>query len=53
MGHFVAIQRKEIQFHIPEHRHKLPQPENLNKPLVQPLSQGADATIKRNHELPA
>ena len=29
------------------------QPGNLDKPLVQPYPQGADSTIKRNHELPA
>ena len=51
-GNFIALQREEIQFHSPEHRHKLPQPGNLDKPLVQPQPQGADSTIKRNHELP-
>ena len=52
-GHFVALQSKEIQFYPPEHRCKLPQPGNLDKPLVQPHPQGADSTIKRNHELSA
>ena len=52
-GHFIALQREEIQLHPPEHRCKLPQPGNLDKPLVQPYPQGADSTIKRNHELPA
>ena len=52
-GHFTALQREEIQFHPPEHRHKLLQPGNLDKPLVQPHPQGEDFTIKRNHKLPA
>jgi len=52
-GHFIALQREEIQLHPPEHRGKLPQPGNLDKPLVQPHSQGGDSTIKRNHEHPA
>ena len=51
-GHFIALQREEIQFHPAEHRHKLLQPANLDKPLVQPHPQGEDSTIKRNHELP-
>ena len=34
-GHFIALQREEIQLHPPEHKHKLPQPENLDKLLVQ------------------
>ena len=25
-GHFIALQKEEIQFHPPEHRLKLPQP---------------------------
>ena len=50
-GHFIALQREEIQFHSPEHRHKLPQPGNLDKPLVQFQPQGADSTIKKNHKL--
>ena len=50
-GHFIALQRKEIQFHTPEHRHKLPLPEKLDKPLVQPRQQGADSTIKRIYEI--
>ena len=33
-GHFIALQREEIQLHPPEDRHKLLQPENLEKPLV-------------------
>ena len=52
-GHFIALQREEIQLHPPEHRGKLPKPGNLDKPLVQPHSQGGDSTIKRNHEHPA
>ena len=35
-GHFVALQRKEIHFHLPEHKHKFPWPGNLEKPIVQP-----------------
>ena len=34
IGHFIALQREEIQLHPPEDRHKLLQPENLEKPLV-------------------
>ena len=52
-AHFIALQRKEIQLHPPEHRPKLPKPENFDKLLVQPHSQGASSTIKRNHKLPA
>ena len=52
-GHFIALQRGEIQLHPPEHRCKLPQPGNLDNPLVQSHPQGAGSTIKRNHELPA
>ena len=52
-GHFIALQREEIQLHPPEHRLKLPLPRNIDKPLVQPHPQGAGATIKGNHELPA
>ena len=52
-GHFIALQREEIQLHSPEHRHKLPQSGNLHKTLVQPHPQGAGYTIKRNHKLPA
>jgi len=53
MGHFLELQGKEIQFHPPEQRHKLPQPENLDKSVAQPHPHGADSTVKRNHELPA
>ena len=28
-GHFIALQREEIQLHPPEHRHKLPNQETL------------------------
>ena len=35
-GHFIALQREEIQLHPPEHRHKFLQTGNLDKPLVQP-----------------
>ena len=52
-GHFIALQKEEIQLHPPEQRHKLPQPGNLDKPPIQPHPQGADSTIKRNHGLPA
>ena len=52
-GHFIALQREEIQLQPPEHSHKLPQPGNLDETLVQPQPQGADSTIKRNHTLPA
>ena len=52
-GHFFALQGEEIQLHSPEHRHKLHQPGNLDKPLVQLHPQGADSIIKRNHEFPA
>ena len=31
-GHFIALQREEIQLHLPEHWHKLPWPGNLDKP---------------------
>ena len=51
-GHFTALQR-EIQLHPPEHRNKLPQSRNLDKPLVQLHPQEVDSTIKRNHELTA
>ena len=49
-GHFIALQREETQLHPPEHRHKLPQPENPDKPLVQSHPQEEDFKIKRNHE---
>ena len=49
-GHFIALQKEEIQLHPPEQRHKLPQPGNLDKPPIQPHPQGADSTIKRNLE---
>ena len=52
-GIFIALQREEIQLYPPEYRHKFRQPENLDKPLVQPHPQGADFTTKRNHKLPA
>jgi len=48
-GHFIALQREEIQLRPPEHRHKFPQTVNLEKPLVQPHPRGADTTIKMNH----
>ena len=47
-GHFIALQREEIHLYPQEHRGKLPLPGNLDKLLVQPHSQGADSTIKRN-----
>ena len=49
-GHFIALQREEIQFHPPEHRCKLLQPGNRDKPIVQPHPQGGTSTIKRNHK---
>ena len=52
-GHFIAPQREEIQLHPPEHRHKLPEPGNFDKPLVQPHPEGTTSTIKRNHKFPA
>ena len=47
-GHFIALQREEIQLHPPEPRCKFPKPKKFDKPLVQPHTQGADFTIKRN-----
>ena len=35
-GHFIALQKEEIQLHPPEERNKLPQPGNLDKPPIQP-----------------
>jgi len=32
-GHFIAVQREEIQLQPPEPRHKFPQPGNIDKPL--------------------
>ena len=52
-GHFIALQREEIQLHPPEHRRKLRSPGNRDKTLVQPYPQGASSTIKRNHKLRA
>ena len=34
IGRFIALQGKEIQFHLPEHRLKLPQQGKCDKPLV-------------------
>ena len=47
-GHFIALQREEIQLHSPEVRHRLPQLGNLDKPLVQPhlIIEGAVSTIR-------
>ena len=50
IGHFIALQREEIQLHPPEHRSTLPDPGNLDKPLVQPYPQGGTSTIKRDHK---
>ena len=44
--HFIALQREQIQLNQPEHRHKLPQPGNLHKPLAQSHPQGAGSTIR-------
>ena len=52
-GYFIALERDEVQLHPPGHRHRLPQPVNLDKPVVQSHSHGVDSTIKRNNELPA
>ena len=52
IGHFIALQREEIHLHPLEHRCKLLQTESVDTPLVQPHPQGADSTIKINHELP-
>ena len=38
-GHFIALQRKEIQLHPSEHQHKLPKPGNLDRPPIQLHSQ--------------
>ena len=35
-GYFIALQREEMQLHPPDHRCKLPQPGNLDKPLPTP-----------------
>ena len=35
-GHFIALQREEIQLYPPEHQHKLPQPGNLDSHLSNP-----------------
>ena len=51
-GHFIAFQREEIQLHPPEHRYKLLQTENLDRPLLQPHPQRTDSTVKRNQKLP-
>ena len=48
-GYYIALQSKETQLYPPEHRRKLPQPGNLDKPLVQLHPQGAGSTIKKNH----
>ena len=37
--HFIALQREEIQLHTAEHRHKFPQPGNLDKLLLHPHPQ--------------
>ena len=52
IGHFIALQKEDIQLHAPEHRHKFLQPGNFDKPLVQPHPQGADSKVKRNHDPP-
>ena len=49
-GHFIALQREEIQLHHQNTNASFP---NLDKPLVQPYPQGVTSTIKRNHKLPA
>ena len=52
-GHFIVLQREEIQLRPPEYRHKLPKPGDLDKSLVQPHPQGADTIIKRNYDPPS
>ena len=49
-GHSIALQREEIQFCPPEHRYKVPQPENFDKPLIYPHPHGEISTIKSNHD---
>ena len=51
-GIFIVLQREETQLYLQEHRHKFPQPRNLDKPLVQPHPLGADFTTNRNYKLP-
>ena len=46
-GHYIALQREEIQLHPPEHRQKFPQPGNLDKPLVKLHPWGSVSTIRR------
>ena len=38
-GHFIPLEREEIQLYPPEHQRKLPSPGNLDKPLIQPHPQ--------------
>ena len=45
-GRFIALQREQIQLHPPEHRYKLPQAGNLDKPLVQHHPQGGTSTME-------
>ena len=51
-GHCTGLQRDEVQLYPPEYRKKFPHPRNHHKVLVQPNSEGADSTIKRNYNLP-
>ena len=53
-GHFIALQREEIQFtHQNTDASSPNQAGNLDEPLDQPHPQGASSTIKRNHRLTA
>ena len=45
-GHCTALQRGEIQFHPPEHRHKLHQPGKTSQDTNPTPSTGADSTTK-------
>jgi len=49
-GQFIALQRDPDP--PTRTQTQVLQPGNLDKPLVQPHPQGADSTIKKNHELP-
>ena len=51
MGHFIELQVGEIQFHPPEQRRKLPQPENLDKPVVQPTHMEQTPQLRGNMNL--
>ena len=50
-GHCPALQRDEIQFSHPEHRHKLPQPGKLHRKLIQTHPQGQTPQPRRTTTL--